>query len=65
MKKSWLIKIFVCIVIASAALQTVSAAPIEISKVSRNTYVQPTLQIRTLSGEQAFCEPFYRYLLTC
>ena len=65
MKKSWFIKIFVCIVIAVMALQNLTAAPIEISKASQNTYVQPTLRIQELSGGQAFCEPFYRYLATC
>ena len=43
----------------------VQAAPIEISKSAQRTFVQPTLQIRNMKGNKAFCDPFYRYLVTC
>ena len=50
---------------AVAAPQKAAAAPIEISKSAQQSYVQPTLQIKSMHGDKEICEPFYRYLATC
>ncbi len=44
----------------------VSAADIiEISKAAQQTFVQPTVQIKSLEGDKELCQAFYRYLATC
>ena len=48
-----------------AVLATVKADVIEISKSAQQTFVQPTIQIKAISGDKNLCEPFYRYLATC
>ena len=65
MKKYWFIRCLGAAISAAITVASVNAAPIEITKTSQNTYVQPTLQIRQLNGSKSYCEPFYRYLATC
>ena len=48
-----------------AVFTTVRANVIEINKSARQTFVQPTIAIKSISGDKALCEPFYRYLATC
>jgi len=55
----------VCCLLALAGLGLPAAEVIEISKSSQRTFAAPTLSIRNLEGDKAFCEPFYRYLATC
>ncbi len=50
---------------ALVMLPGVNAAPIEISKAAQQTYVQPTLQIKSMHGDKELCEAFFRYLATC
>ena len=53
------------LLLGSSVMIGAAEQPIQIVKNSQNTYVQQTLKIEQLSGDKAFCEPFYRYLATC
>lgn len=59
-------KIFTAVLVGfCCGTAVLEAAPVEIRKTAQNSYIQPTIQIKSLSGDKAFCEPFYRYLGTC
>lgn len=60
-------RFFSMLVMAAAVCTavTVVAAPIEISKSAQHSYVQPTLQIKSIAGDKDLCGPFYRYISTC
>lgn len=64
MKNTFLaVQIFLAAIFFAGSL--LQAEPIEISKSAQRTFVQPTLQIRQINGDKEFCDPFYRYLVTC
>ena len=64
MKNTFLaVQIFLAAIFSAGSL--LQAEPIEISKSAQRTFVQPTLQIRQINGDKEFCDPFYRYLVTC
>lgn len=47
------------------AVFAVNANVITINKSAQQNFIQPTIQIKSISGDKALCEPFYRYLATC
>ncbi len=48
-----------------AAFTAKAANVIEINKSAQHTFVQPTIQLKSINGDPKLCEPFYRYLATC
>lgn len=64
-KKSLSVLFGLTVLLAVSGRANADAQPIRIVKQSQNTYVQPTLRIVQMTGDKAYCEPFYRYLATC
>ena len=59
------VKSFFLLVSVFFAVFTAAANVITINKSAQQTFIQPTISIKSMTGDKALCEPFYRYLATC